>query len=228
MGTLISLSDEELVVLDGSVSEEAQKTVDQAKARLAAIKNMQGVPANIASFIADLVGEAEKSQKLTFRHTRISKCAVCEKRAGFAKFKRDGRYHRAGDSNPKKPLMLPAVELADRNVSIQGRVSNGCCSDCWKDIKPFLSDALNEVSAEIPEAITGYPPKFKRQKNRHCTQCDWEGHEGEMRLLPALFEGRYPGGCPNCDADNKPFGLDLIKNAEGYTLVPVPSKEASK
>jgi hypothetical protein len=78
---------------------------------------------------------------------------------------------------------------------------------------------LKDVVAEVPKSLTGHDPKWLRKRNQKCIQCKWEGHEGQLKPLPALMGGYYPGECPSCGAKNLLFGRDNIESAEGYAIV---------
>ena len=89
----------------------------------------------------------------------------------------------------------PGVELGYRFIGFTGHAVCGCCDECWEQAKPLMGAALAEVEAAIPEAFTGYPPRFERYDNAQCTRCGWTGHEGQMKGRRTLMgDGTYPGG----------------------------------
>ena len=98
----------------------------------------------------------------------------------------------------------------------------GCCHTCWTKLKPVVGIALADVHAELPEELTGVPPRHKCFRRQKCTRCGWEGHEGQMRKLPTLTgDGAYYGGCPNCPAQNGLFCM-VIQTQPGFVVVDVP------
>lgn len=214
----VQLSDEELAVLDGHASAKVQKEVDAAKARLASHAQYADLTKQQAELIADIVEYAKAEQALDFQYRDLRRCRVCERDAGYAKYARTSRYHRKGEPNRDKPLYFRGVDFQRSFISIRGHISLGCCSDCFKELQPRIADALSDVRAEIPKAVTGYAPRYKRHKNRRCKECGWEGHDGQMRKLPAIMHGEYAGGCPNCKAENLLF-TTKIEITDGYTLV---------
>lgn len=219
--TTVCLTDEELAALDGHVSAKVQAEVSKALAQLEDKKGLGAIPDQYRDFAARIIEEAKSAGKLVFWQKRLRNCNVCGKAAGYAKYKRCGKYHDKGDPNYDKPLTFGGIELADRSIVIKNRVSLGCCLTCWKEVKPFLGDALRGVKAAMPEKITGYPPKWKWRQNRCCTKCGWEGHEGQMHPHSTMMgDGYYPAGCPalGCTAENLGFGPTLIKIADGFTL----------
>lgn len=221
----VSLTDAELLLLDGKCRPEVQQVVESARERLAAMEQYSDLTPKEAAFIADAMAEARENLKLVCQRVAISSCRICGESGGYAVYKRAGRYHRKGETNYDKPLSLAGVELAIRVVRMKGYPTLGCCTSCFEKIKPDLLEALKPIEAELPEALTGEPPRFKRYDNRFCTKCGWEGHEGQMRMLPALFGGKYPGGCPECDASNVFMGSRDIEARKGYTLDATPTEK---
>lgn len=215
----LNLSDHELVILDGQCSETVQQAVDAAKQRLAAIAALPQLTEKQAGFVADVVREARENGKLTFRFSSIRSCPLCERKAGYAVRTRRSAWARAGTPNYDKPLYLSGIELAERFLSVKGYVSLGCCRECMDFMKPFLTEALADVRAEIPENITGHAPRFLWYRNQHCTKCEWSGHEGQMGFIPAVFQGKYRGKCPQCGAENLFLGPTIIKSIDGFTVV---------
>lgn len=221
---IVDLTDEEIVLLDGKCGEKAQAEVNAAKLRLAAVAAFVGLDAKYAGFIADAVSLAKTDGRLGVRWEYGTWCRLCKRSAGYAKYKQSGRYHKKGDENRKKPLTMPLIDLRVSFVTIKGHVSMGCCDQCWAIIKPELKKALASVQAQMPESLTGEPPKWRRFDNRQCRRCGWKGHEGQMMRLPTLMgDGHYFGGCPNCDAENVFLGRPLIEAAEGFTIEPTQS-----
>jgi hypothetical protein len=219
---LVRLSDSELVLLDGLCGPKTQEEVDGAKQRLAFASTHAALPPADAGFIADAVQCAQANGRLTYVSASLRSCSLCGIAAGYATRKRWSRAGAKGSPNYDKPLYLSGFELNRGFVWMRGHASLGCCATCMERVRPHLVAALANLRAELPERLTGSPPRFERHDNRRCTSCGWEGHEGEMRRLLTLFgDGRYPGGCPNCSAENKPLGPTVIESREGFTVVEV-------
>jgi hypothetical protein len=220
--TSVSLTDDELILLDGQCSPEVQDIVDVV--RFAIRVAATGAAPEIARFVASAVAEAKQSGRLIFTHMGIRCCPVCGKDAGYAPHKRtSSRYKVKGQPNHDRPLTLGAWELADRFVFIQRHVTIGCCEACWVIAKPLLAAELKPIRAEVPEAITGHAPRFLKHDNVECTQCGWIGHEGEMgRARTLLGDGTYPASCPRCEAKNTAFGPVLVKTIDGFSIVEAP------
>jgi hypothetical protein len=217
----LELTDKEIVKLDGSKNLKVQEEVNKAKKRIRLSKKLSEVPESINTFITDCLFYARKKKILRFIYKDISSCRICGKKAGYAKYKRDGKYHWKGDPNYDKPLTFGGVELADEFVIIERQATLGCCDKCWKQIRPILCSELkaNKIKAEIHKGITGEEPRYKRLRDRKCSKCEWTGHEGEMGRRPTIMgNGSYPAICPKCGAGDKYFDK-TIKTLDSWSLV---------
>jgi hypothetical protein len=219
--TMLMLVDSELVILDGKCRSEIQIEVDKAKKRLESVATFDGVPEKFHKILSLLVQEAERNGKLRYASMSIHGCDVCGAYGGYVKRKRASRYHNKGEPDYSKPIYLYGFEYSDSAVHVRGVPVVGCCSECDKELRQYTPKILVGIQAEIPEALTGIPPRWKKFDNRHCAKCGWTGHEGQMLLLPALMGGKYHGECPQCHAQNLPFGDHNVKIADGFQIVPV-------
>lgn len=217
--TSVFLTDEQLLRLDGIDDQKIQQKIDRAKFRLAQNDKLFGIPEKFHDITRRIIEEAVRSGKLVCYPNSIRHCPVCEKSAGYATYSRSSRYHRKGATNYSKPLKLSGVELAERFISIDGSADVGMCRECWDELQPLITPLIVDIEAEIPEKITGVPPKYKAYDNRKCKQCGWEGHEGQMLPLPAMMGGYYPGQCPECGAKSLPFGPTMFEFMKGRTVV---------
>ena len=213
----LELTDPEIATLDGKVRDEVQAEVDAAKDRLAAINEHPNLPEPLARFVADAVNEARTHGLLVWRHERIRHCPLCGQYAGYAKFKSGPRR---GQSNHNRPLSFPGVELARRFVTMEGRVTLGGCTECVEAAKPTLREALRGVDAQVPGWLCANgEPKRVRYDLRHCAECGWDGHEGEMgRHRTLMGDGTYPATCPSCMALNN-FGAMPVERRDGFVVV---------
>lgn len=222
------LTDHEALLLDGKVSQNVQELVDSAKNRIAMFEAMPELGAEKAGFIADVVGLAKKAGKLAFYHNRIRYCPVCKTNAGYHVHARSSRKqfgHKKGDIDYGSPRSMPGVELQDSFVTIEGLVYQGCCTACFDSLKPKLAERLADVTAEIPEAITGIPPKWRKWTTNKCSACGWVGPEGKMlRMRTMMGDGYYHGGCPSCKAKNVMFS-SVIKAVETRSFEVLPASE---
>jgi hypothetical protein len=219
-----SLTDEELLLLDGKAGAEIQERIDRVK-RALALSAEQDMDLAEARFIADALAEAEKMGRLVFERRRLRQCAYSGESAGYARYARSSRYHRRGDINPEKPLFLPGVELASRFIRVEGHAVVGCSWRFWERVGPKLAARLGGVKAEIPEEISGRPPAWKWHPRKECGACGWKGHEGEMGLVPTVVgSGYYPGRCPSCGVENGIFS-NIVRAVPGFELRPAKDKK---
>jgi hypothetical protein len=218
MSPYVSLTDDELIVMDGKCSDDVQKTVDQAKSRIKKKNELPEIDPKIAAFIADVITEAQKEGVLIDRYESINRCSICGRAGGYHKYARTSRHHRRGEPDHDRPITIGGVELAKRFIRWKGSVTLGCCTECWKIAKPLLSEQLKNIKAEIPESITGIKPQWKKYDLRKCKKCGWEGHEGQLGQLQAMMGGTYPGKCPQCGAESNLFNT-AFDYPNGFALV---------
>jgi hypothetical protein len=206
-------------------------TVHTTEPDVVAVQNVAGlerwvterfaVSAGRAAVIVAALREAAVARELVCRHCGVKHCPACGRDAGYAKVKRRTRYKRKGEDDYDRPMSLGAIELADRFVRIERRLSLGCCDECWPTVRPVLAELLTDTRAEIAEGITGHAPRWKRYRRTRCTKCNWRGHEGEMgKRRTIMGAGWYPAICPACDATNLAFIPDVIERVDGYEVVP--------
>jgi hypothetical protein len=220
--TSVSLTDDELAVLDGRCSAKVQVVVDGAKQRIEA-RDLYPVDDALAGFIADVVSEARRSGEVQFRHVQMSSCHICKQARRYATYKSGPRR---GSPRFDKPLFVNGFEFAVRFVHMKGYPTLGACTDCAERARPVLTVALAGVEAEIPEPLRApSAPIYKRHPRRECPECHWQGHEGEMgHLRTFMGDGTYPGKCPACGYESGPFKA-LFKTLEGFVVVAAPAAE---
>lgn len=219
----VRLTDQELLLLDGSSQVKTQAEVNRAKIRILTRMDLLHLAPRQADFVANLKVAAMVEGKLVFRGTSLRHCGVCETYAGYATYKRDGRYHRKGDRNINKPRLLSGYEFVERFVVMEGYPSLGCCRSCWDAVCDDVHSEFVFIRAQMPEEVVTRSTKFIRYSNCECSACGWTGHDGQLRRLRALMRGDYAGGCPVCPAENVPFGKRLIETLDSFTVVEVQS-----
>lgn len=220
----IKLTDEEIIRLDGIPDPRPALIVEigAARARRLIATLHDDLTDEEVALVQKAVSTAASQGILVWRHTSIGYCLTCKESGGYAPYKRSGHSQRAGwykkgDPNLAKPRTLSAVELRHSFMSFQGHVRVGACSTCMTKLLPALRASLADVRAELPERLAG-PVTYRRVDLQHCTKCDWKGRQDHMRMLPALTRGMYPGGCPNCEAENQLFET-LIKGTGEHVIV---------
>lgn len=186
----VELTDAELIVLDGRCEPATQEKVNDAKAREVARHQHADLRPEWAAFIADVVSEAKREGRLVRYWTNMRHCRGCGASSTYPVYK-TGR--RAGKPKRTQEIMVYGVELARRFVVITGIPTLGVCRACWEGIQPHLATVLADVEAEIPEAITGYPPRYRRWELRKCLKCEWQGHEGQSLPFGGKAFDHLPG-----------------------------------
>ncbi len=195
------IPDEDLSMLDGKCSEATQSIVNEAKARLALKAAFSKLTEKQIEFIHEVKSTALKEKRLVYMLAYSHWCPVCQKSGGYAKYPRNGRHHRKGDSNYDKPLNFSGRDFTSPFVRMRDRFSLGACDECVNAVMPALKTILSDVEAELP-SIFEPKRKLKRWDEMVCT-CGWTGPECEMIKLRTIFnDGWYYGKCPSCKAEN--------------------------
>lgn len=166
-----NLTNEQAIMLDGHVDKKEQSLINLAKLR---IQFKKKYPENDkAWFVADLIHEAKKNGIVTFKYGCGKFCCLCDKKASYAKYTRNSRYHKKGQLNYDKLIPISLIEFHDAYIKFQNHVTLGCCNDCWQIIKPIAKKHLNKIKAEISTKICPNN-KYKRFLIQQCKECNSE------------------------------------------------------
>lgn len=219
----LSLTDSEMVFLDGACRPEVQAEVDAAKTRLAAASRYGDLPPALAGFIADVLAAASAEGRLRFAGRHLRRCSLCgdSPQPAYVLYKSGPNRNRP---NYKKPRYLAGVDLASGFVGVEGSVRLGGCGSCIETVKPYLVEALATVRVELPDQLAAEGAvRFRRHDRQRCVKCGWEGHEGQMgRLRTVMGDGTYPGVCPGCGAERLPLSFERVfESVEGFEVVEV-------
>lgn len=222
----VNLTVTETLLLDGKADPETQKIVDRAKEDLAVQVGMDGASPAVRTFVADAVREAREHGQLVFRPMSLTYGQYSGRKEGYWTYSRSRGIHRKGDLDYSRPRHFAGFDLAQRFIRVQGHAVLGDSLEFLEEARPFLLKALKDVPAELPEKLTGEPPRWKRYDKAHCSACGWVGHEGEMGRSRCVLEGTYPSTCPKCGARNGLFQDATIKTGGdlGFVVVPVEAK----
>lgn len=223
----VDLLDTELLVLDGHCRPEVQALVEAAKRRQEAVARIVRLSPARSALIADIAEYARVHGSIRHIREDIRYCPVCKRSEGYYQYGRTTRYHRKGDVDHNSPRRFTGWDFSDNFVRVQGHVSLGCCDQCYDAIKQALVAELADVQAQVPESITGHPPKWLKAFHQTCGNCGWTGHEYELELLPRMIgSGYYHGRCPrpNCGAEKGLFDraiktektFSVVERMEGY------------
>jgi len=200
--TLLSLNDYELSMLDGIAREEIQPKIDAALERRG-IEIPVGMPEKLWDMFRVVMRTATVEGRLKVMFGKTNHCTVCGERGSYRKYARNSSYHNKGDFNYKKPIDLSATDF--------GNAYTKMCSPCFKELHPYIIEAVKDMKVELSKRLTGVFPKYTRYDIHECLDCGWVGHQGLMGRLPAVMNGYYRGACPECDAKNLPFGFTRLK-----------------
>lgn len=213
----VKVTIDELTLLDGNCRPEIQAIVDHAKATRA-IGSV--LPEREAKMVAELVAIAKSKGRLTWSTKPIRTCPCCGRDDGYHLAARTTQRRTKGRPDYSKPKRFAGYDMDRGFIGVEGHISKGVCVGCKDRVLPVLAAQLTAVDAEIPEQITGHKPLFKRHDMMECVDCHWLGHECQLKPLPAVMGGYYPGECPSCSAKNLFMGPAKIKRAEGFALIP--------
>jgi hypothetical protein len=215
-----NLSASELLLLDGRCTSGTQVLVEAAKTQLR-IQNERGLAEPYAAFVADAIAYAHKELALGFQALSIQVCGVCGKNAGYRAHERNGKDHKRGDPDLKRPNWMNGIDIADRSMMGPVRCPVlGCCKDCWEPIRPVLLDELTSLRVELPESLTGHWRWFIRSHAVICSVCGWKGHRQQCRFSDDFKEI----GCPSCGVMNELFRKSVehdFKARDRQTIVDV-------
>ncbi|HEY9219575.1 MAG TPA: hypothetical protein VIO94_16120 [Phenylobacterium sp.] len=214
----VNLTAEEALRLDGACRPDVQAIVDRAKTALQL--RSSGLSEKEGAMVATILTVAKEKGRLTYDRSPITRCPCCGRHDGYHTYSRAGRYHRKGQPNYSAPKTFMGFDLNRGFVTVQHHISVGYCTDCRGRVEAVLLPLLADERVDCPDHWAAAPHRFRRFDNKTCTACGWEGHEGQMRPRRTLMgDGTYPGGCPNCPAENAPLSRAVIVSRDGFTLV---------
>lgn len=184
----VKLSSDEILHLDGVASPELQSAIDLVK-NSRAIAARHDIPINWAIFIARVVRTANNDGSLAFYKKPITHCAVSGRRGEYV-------YHTSRGLRLQFPKQktFSGVELKNSVVSIRDGVILGCDAEVFNLLRPYLAIELRDVVAEIPEKVTGYAARYRKEKILMHEACGWEGPDSETSVK-GNFQLR---SCPCC------------------------------
>lgn len=212
MKTSVSLSDDDLATLVASADADVRAAANAARDRLSAPARFPGMPSHVAALIADVLAEAKKNGQLIYRGVSVSLCRYCGAQSEWKKPPR---------RKNKVEYPISGVEFADRFIIISRHISVGGCRSCVEQALPFLRAELSTFPVQLPPALRlDDAVQYCRWGRCRCKHCNWAGHDGELGKLRVLMgDGYYPGKCPSCGVERRPFGLDPFERLDGFDVV---------
>lgn len=214
--TLVSLTNDEMILLDGKCRANIQVEVDRVKIEQGtalAFASLPPLQAEVASRIAAVAmtnGVLETSCVIMDGLP----CSCCDKKTRYAPYKRSGYYHQKGDPNYKRPIHVRGVHFPKCFV----------CHDCWLSIKPILIPFLEENRTEIDTRFF-YPDdkrqsRWKKSSNRECKECGWSGHEAEMKFVQSGYYSPRRPKCPQCGVEDSSMYLgNKLVRVDGFVMI---------
>ncbi|NIN36606.1 MAG: hypothetical protein GTO60_16545 [Gammaproteobacteria bacterium] len=205
----VSLTDDEILLLDGRCDERIQKKIDIVKMQQ---RYNIAAPDEYKPIIARILEKAERTGILSYSRGRhVRRCDACDKAAGYATYTRTTKYHRKGDPNFNRPLAFYAHSIAGFEI----------CNDCFSRLEQHLLRNLDGIQAEVSHHLTGHSSALLCFTNVICNECQWAGHEGELKSLPVAFGG--DAKCPRCGSTNQQIIGGKVARVYGqFTLIPNP------
>lgn len=232
--TALKLTDAELARLDGHCEPATQAAVDSMRARhaLAAELAGAGLTDGQVRLVHAVVEHARVNGALSYAYASLNRCGYCDAVGGYAPHKRSGRYHRKGDPDHKRPTYVGGIDYGQGFVTMRGYATVGACRACCEAVNPAILARLATMPTALPAHFPGAPtyteatwgggsrtrPRLVRCDIRQCSGCRAIQHEGEMRMLPAIMEGYYRGGCRSCGIERRPLGPDPFATLPGWVV----------
>lgn len=212
MNHYVSLTDAEILSLDGKCSPTVQEVIEKVKERLGIEAWLYGEDLTDVqrTLAAEILRAAEAKGEWNVTNREGHYCPSCKATSAYPLYKTGPNK---GQPNTRKKQRL-----------VWGASFNGTflCVACSKVIRPILHKILQERDVKV--ALPQYyeiPTRYYRFDKTRCTKCQWEGHKGELGLLPAVMGGYYRGKCPSCNAESLPFGPKVFDYVPGFVMLPV-------
>jgi len=213
---LIELTLEELLPIDGEVSEKAQEIINKAKQ-----ESTYGFDLPVMN---EILRNSEKLGSLKWTFKQIRSCSYCDKTYDYHTYPRSGRYHNKGDKNHDKPKYYYGIKFNEGFVTIQG--SGDMCSECASkhNVIHRLIDYIIDNDLKIQIQKNDYRfTKYIKDDIRTCYECGNEMQESKMgRHNTMMGDGTYPSSCPTCGAESLPFGKSH-KSTNKFVMIENPA-----
>jgi len=209
-----ALTPGDLPVPDGVCPPANQAQIDLLK-HGQAIAARHGVPPAYGLFAARAVRAAARDGRLTCRPVAMKRCQVTGRMPAMP------RPRRATRDNPDRlPVEMPfwGLELQDGNVSVLNHPSLGVSSEGLELIRPILAEELRAVAAEIPEQLTGEPPRYRWLPVVRHEACGWEGREGMTKGMDPRWSGPT---CPCCGARDSHYDVRAYRTTGRHEVISV-------
>lgn len=182
------------MLLDGKVSKEVQVLIEKAKLVEGRRFDLQ--------VMNNILEDAEKDGLLKWLQVSIRTCSYCDKTYDYARYKRNSRYHNAGDVKLDKPIYYRGVKFNSGKHDM--------CMDCCEKhhvIETLVHHIVDKDMKIEVQKNNFVQSKYIKDSIRICYKCKEEMKESEMGREPSLLGGgTYPATCPHCEAKSVPLG----------------------
>ena len=188
----ISLSDEEILLLDGRVNESAQEVINYVKK----IDEFADVGDRV---YAEIIVQALSKGELNISYRDISRCS-CGRTTEYRKITR-GRNR--GKLDFDHPIRIRGISFMDGFVVINGHSEFGFCQGCGEKAKQAI---LNYIKVHDLPIQTDKESDWIKEDAKICRGCKEQIWEFDMGLEYTIMgDGRYYSKCPKCGAEGGLF-----------------------
>lgn len=207
----IKLTYDEIITLDGKISEKAQIVVDSAKEE----HSLGFSPA----IINEVILKSKQIGTFSYTSARMRYCPYCKKASDYLRYPRNTRYHRKGEKNLDKPTYLNGVVFNPGFIRVLGL--GDICVDCERDNQVIQTIENYLLSHDSKVELIGNPlTVYKKDPIQECHTCGKEMQESKMGREPALLIGTYPAYCPHCNAEGNGWGVPH-KTTDKFVMIKV-------
>jgi hypothetical protein len=191
----ISLSDKEILLLDGKVNETAQEVINY-------VKKIDEF-ANIGDRVyAEIIVRALLKGELTVSYRDISHCSC----GATTEYRKITRGRRRGEFDYDHPIRLYGMSFMDGFVIVKGHSEFGFCQKCGEKAKSAILDYIKEHDLPIQIGRSGNDSAWIKENAKICKGCNEQIWEFDMGLEYTIMgDGRYYSKCPKCGAEGGLF-----------------------
>lgn len=191
----ISLTDNELLLLDGKVNQEAQATIDYVK-KIDAYSDIGN------RIYAEIIVNALAKGELKITYRDISDCPVCGAKTEYRTMTR-GRNR--GKKDYDHPIRLWGVSFLDGFVVVKGHSKFGFCRECGEKAKSAILAYVKEHDLPIRTENESDWIKEEAMICRGCKELIWKFDMGLEYTI--MGDGRYYARCPKCGEEGGMFAM---------------------
>jgi len=188
----IKLSDEELLLLDGKVSPDAQKIINWVKT----INQYADIGDRT---YAEIIALAAAKGALRCNSRELNSCPCGKSR----EYRTLTRGRNRGKKDFDHPIRFYGVSFMDGFVTVQGHSNFGYCHECGEKAIQTIAQYIqnHDLKIEIPGES-----KWIKEEKGVCKSCGKDMWQFDMMLSPTWQrDGYYYSDCPHCGAEGGLF-----------------------